>query len=296
MGSAPPSWRQFSSNELLYSAHRAKLAAQIVSIASPEAGRPRRGRLYIIVGAALAVVAFATAAGLASLPLLQSSATGAKIVVAKNAISARTKISASDLELGAYSPTPPQAFTSISAVAGKGARVDIPAGAPITANLISTAGDILSSSDVAFLPIPSGYVALTVPTGEQVGVGGYVQVGDRITVLATVNTAIFDASPQVPVVRTVFRDLDVIRVGPVASSASSASSPQLTSSLTVLTTPCDAEYLFWLLNNATLKYTLESFTDYATTPQQPDPSCPTLASAGGVGPKEVDRRWHFTSG
>ena len=265
-----------------------------MSIAPAEAGRPRRGRLYIIVGAALAVVAFATAAGLASLPLLQSSTSGTRIVVAKNAIPARTKITSADLELSGYSPTPPQSFNSISAVAGKGARVDIPAGAPITANLVSTAGDILSSSDVAYLPIPSGYVAVTVPTGEQVGVGGYVQVGDRITVLATVNTATFGVSPQVQVVRTVFRDLDVIRVGPVASSQSSQT--QLTSSLTVLTTACDAEFLFWLLNNATLKYTLESFIDYATSPQTPDPACPTIASAGGVGPKEVDKRWHFTSG
>jgi Flp pilus assembly protein CpaB len=264
-----------------------------VSIAAPEAGRPRRGRLYIIVGAVLAVVAFGVAAGLASLPLLQSSTSGTKIVVAKANLSARTKIQASDLELLAYNPAPPLAFTSISAVAGKAARVDIPALAPITANLIASSSDILSTSDVAYLPIPSGYVAVTVPTGEQVGVGGYVQVGDRITMLATINTAIFGVSPQVPVVRTVFRDLDVIRVGPVSSGSSTGG---ITSSLTLLTTACDAEYLFWLLNNATLKYTLESFTDYANSPQQPDPACPTLASAGGVGPKEVDKRWHFTSG
>jgi Flp pilus assembly protein CpaB len=265
-----------------------------VSIATAEAGRPRRGRLYIIVGAVLAVIAFGVAAGLASLPLLQSSTSGTKIVVAKANLSSRTKIQASDLEIAAYNPVPPQAFTSVAAVAGKTARVDIPAGSPITANLVASAGDIVSSSDVAFLPIPSGYVAVTVPTGEQVGVGGYVQVGDRITILATINTAVFGSSPQVPVVRTVFRDLDVIRVGPVASGSSSEAA--LTSSLTLLTTACDAEYLFWLLNNATLKYALESFKDYAVSPQQPDPSCPTLASAGGVGPKEVDKRWHFTSG
>jgi Flp pilus assembly protein CpaB len=262
-----------------------------MSIASAEVGRPRRGRLYIIVGAVLAVLAFATAAGLASLPLLKASTTGTQVVVAKNSIPARTKIQASDLELTAISPAPPQAFTDISAVAGKGARVDIPAGQAVTANLITSAGDLLSTSDVAYLPIPSGYVAVTVPTGEQVGVGGYVQLGDRIAVLATINTSVF-GSGSVPVVRTVFRDLDVIRVGP-ASTGSSAG--QVTSSLTVLMTGCDAEYLFWLLNNATLKYTLESFKDYAATPSQPDPSCPNLSSAGGVGPKEVDKRWHFTS-
>jgi hypothetical protein len=109
--------------------------------------------------------------------------------------------------------------------------------------------------------------------------------------LATINTSLFGATP-VSVVRTVFRDVDVIRVGP----ASTQSTGQVTSSLTLLMTGCDAEYLFWLLNNAVLKYTLESFTDYAATPNQPDPSCPKLSSAGGVGPKEVDKRWHFTTG
>ncbi|HYM96486.1 MAG TPA: RcpC/CpaB family pilus assembly protein, partial [Candidatus Sulfotelmatobacter sp.] len=219
----------------------------------------------------LAVIAFATAALLASLPLIQGNTSGTRVVVAKNNIGARTVIQASDLELSNYSPEPPQAFTAIKDVAGKGARVDIPAGSPVTANLVAASGDLLSNSDVAYLPIPSGFVAVTVPTGEQVGVGGYVQVGDRITMLSTINTGIFGAPSPVPVVRTVFRDIDVIRVGPAAGTATNQAA--LTSSLTLLMTSCDSEFLFWLLNNSTMKYTLESFKDYAATPQQPDPSC-----------------------
>ena len=263
-----------------------------MSIATAEVSRPRRGRLYIVIGAILAVLAFAAAAGLASLSLLQQNSGGTRVVVAKTNIVGRTKIQASDLELATINPAPPQSFTQVSAVVGKGARVDIPAGSPVTANLIAAAGDLLSSSDVAFLPIPSGYVAVTVPTSEQVGVGGYVQVGDRITMLATINTSVFGSSPGAPVVRTVFRDLDIIRVGP--ASEQSGPGGQVTSSLTLLSTACDAEYLFWLLNNATMKYTLESFTDYAASPSQPDPSCPKNSSGAGVGPREVDKRWHFT--
>jgi Flp pilus assembly protein CpaB len=254
-------------------------------------GRPRRGRIYIIVGTILAVLAFGTAAAVASLPLLSSSTTGLKVVVAKNGIAARTRIQSSDLELKAISPTPPQSFTDVATVAGKGARVDIPAGSPVTANLITQTPDQLSSSEVTYLPIPSGYVAVTVPTSEQVGVGGYVQAGDRITVLATISTSAFGTGPSAPVVRTVFKDLNVIRVGP--ASTAQAGSAELTSSLTVLMTSCDSEYLFWLLNNAILKYELESFTDYGATVTTPDPSCPSLASASGVGPKEVNLRWHF---
>ena len=260
---------------------------------SSEIGRPRRGRTYIVVGTVLAVLAFATAAGVASLPLFfSSSTTGTKVVVAKNSINARTRIQSSDLTMSVVTPVPPQAFFDVNTVAGKGARVDIPAGAPVTANLIAQSPDLLSSSDVTYLPIPSGFVAVTVPTSEQVGVGGYVQLGDRITVLATVNTSIFGANPGLPVVRTVFRNLDVIRVGPASVSSGG---PQVTSSLTVLMTACDSEYLFWFLNNAVLKYTLESFKDYGAVPNQPDPTCPSLVSAGGVGPHDVDAKFHFTT-
>jgi Flp pilus assembly protein CpaB len=265
-----------------------------VALAGGEPGRSRRGRLYIIVGAVLAVVAFGTAAGLASLPLLFSSTSGGtKIVVAKNSITARNRIQASDLELSSVNPTPLESFTSIAAVAGKAARVDIPVGSPVTANLIAQAPDLLSSSDVAYLPIPAGYVAITVPTGEQVGVGGYPQVGDRLAMLATVSTSIFGQTPGSPVVRTVFHDLNVIRVGPASTTQSGAS--QVTSSLTLLMTACDSEYLFWLLNNAVLKYELESPSDYGPTPTQRDTGCPSVSSAAGVGPKEVDSRWHFTT-
>ncbi len=259
-----------------------------------EISRSRRGRTYIIIGTVLAILAFATAAGVASLPLLFSgSVGGTKIVVAKTNISARTRIQSADLTLSSFTPVPPQAFTTMKSVEGKGARVDIPAGSPITANLIADAPDLLSTSDVTYLPIPSGFVAVTVPTSEQVGVGGYVQVGDRIAVLATINTSVFGPGPAMPVVRTVFKNLEVLRVGPAATTNQTS---QLTSSLTVLMTACDSEYLFWLLNNAVLKYTLESFKDYGATPSQPDPSCPDINAAGGVGPKDVNKRWHFTTG
>lgn len=265
-----------------------------MAISSAGIGRPRRARIYIVVGAILAVLAFGTAALVASLPLLGGSTTGTRVVVAKNTIPARTTIQASDLELRSVSPTPPEAFTDLALVAGKGALVDIPAGLPVTANLIIATPDQLNNSDATFLPIPKGYVAVTIPTSEQTGVAGYIQVGDRLVVLATISTAAFGVGPPKPVVRTVFRDLIVIRVGP-ASATQQSGAGQLTSSLTVLVTSCDAEYLFWLLNNAILKYELESSNDYGTTPTSPDSSCPSLTSPTGVGPKQVDDKWHFTT-
>jgi Flp pilus assembly protein CpaB len=255
--------------------------------------RARRNRLYIIIGTVLALLAFLAAAFLASAPyLFPAQAIGTRVVVAKSAISARTRIEASQLEMAVINPPPPGYFSSIAQVAGKGARVDIPENAAVTSNLVADTSDLISSSDVTFLPIASGYVAVTIPTSEQVGVGGYVQVGDRITVLASVNTQVLGQSPAATTVRTVFRDLYVLRVGPIASTQ--GASP-VSTSLTVEITACDSEYLFWLLNNSTLKYELESPKDYGSLPTAPDPRCPSVLAAGGVGPKEVDARWHFTA-
>ena len=261
---------------------------------SPQVGRPRRSRLYIIVGTVLAVVAFLAAAGLASAPyLFPSSPLGTKVVVAKSTIAARTRITAADLQLAVVNPVPPDSFGSISTVAGKGARVDIPAGAPVTSNLIADTPDLVSSSDVTYLPIPQGYVAVAIPTSEQTGVAGYVQVGDRISILASVNTQVFGSSPAVQSVRTVFRDLMVIRVGPVGGQAQGTG--PVSTSLTVIMTACDAEFMDWLLNNAVLKYELESYKDYGSSPTNPDPACNSVGATKGVGPKEVDKRWSFTT-
>lgn len=266
-----------------------------MSTATSTLTRRRGGRLYIVIGAVLAVLAFGTAATIASLPLLQGSSSGTKVVVAGHDIRARTLITASDLTVATFNPAPPQAFTTLRDVAGKGARVDIPAGTPVTANLIAASGDLLSSSDVAYLPIPKGWIAVTIPTGEQVGVGGYVQVGDRITMLATINTAAFGQIPGTPIVRTVFRDVDILRVGPSTTGNQIGTQGAVTSSLTVLMTACDSEYLYWLLNNAQMKYELESYQDYGSLPSSPDSKCPDVSSAAGVGPRDVDGRWHFST-
>src|SRR5205814_9041795 len=141
------------------------------------------------------------------------------------------------------SPPPPRPLTPAATVPGKGARVNIPAGMALSSNLIAPSGDLISSSDVAYLPIPKGWVAVTVPTGEQVGVGGYVQVGDRITMLATINTQQLGQSPGRSVVLTVFRDVNVLRVGPATGNTTGANATGIvTSSLTVLMTACDSEY------------------------------------------------------
>jgi hypothetical protein len=53
-------------------------------------------------------------------------------------------------------------------------------------------------------------------------------------------------------------------------------------SLTLVVTECQAEYITWFLTNASLKYSLESYQDYLQTPPAKDPTCPSVGSAPGV--------------
>ncbi len=58
--------------------------------------------------------------------------------------------------------------------------------------------------------VPPGFRAMTVRVDEVIGVGGFVQPGDRVDVLVTVSTAGFRDDP---VTRTVLTDVPVLTVG-----------------------------------------------------------------------------------
>src|SRR6267143_1083402 len=165
-------------------------------------------------------------------------------------------------------------FSKIDDVKGKIPLVKIVTGEAITSNLVAEPGQSLSSQS-EFLPIPSGYVALTIPTSEQQGVADYIQKDDYISVIATVSTSGKVAS------KTIFTNLHVIRVGMQGNGAPANSSAA--SSLTVVVTECQAEVITWFLTYASLKYALESFHDYLQPgAQTPDPGCPTVTAAKGV--------------
>jgi hypothetical protein len=50
----------------------------------------------------------------------------------------------------------------------------------------------------------------------------------------------------------------------------------------VVITQCEAEVITWFLTYAALKYTLESYKDYAPGEKLPDPKCPSVGDAKGV--------------
>jgi len=204
------------------------------------------------------------------------------VVVASKALSPRIPIDASNLEMKSIpiGGLPNEIlFHKVADVAGMVPLVTIEAGQAITTNIVAKQGAALGSQ-AAFLPIPEGMVAYTLPTSEQQGVGGYISPDDYIAVIATVDVNAKIASA------TVFTNLHVIRVG--LPSIQGQGGQQIASSLTVTVTECQAEYLTWFLAYASLKYTLESFHDYTPSSNvATDPNCANVTAAKGVNLKDV---------
>jgi Flp pilus assembly protein CpaB len=239
------------------------------------------------------------------------------VVFAKQAIPARHTITDADLDTQKVSGQ----FTNVNNIFQNKtdvltliSQIQISKGSIITSDMLAKdLGAIGTGAAPAYLPLPSGYVALTIPTGEMQGVAGHITLNDYITVIASAAVTVFSVSsaqqvgPPKIVSKTVFTNVRVIGLGAASSNVQPASGAPaaggqqgatggLVSSLTILLTQCDAEYFTWFINNTTLKYALESFKDYlAQPPSAPDPTCPTVLSAQGVSQKAVEQRYHFTA-
>ena len=149
-------------------------------------------------------------------------------------------------------------------------KVYFASGQAVSANDVARPNQALGSQS-EYLPIPKGYVALTIPTSEQQGVADYIQPGDYISVIATVSSAGKVAA------KTIFTQLHVIKVGMQGTTGSSSAT-----SLTVVVTQCQAEIITWFLAYAALKCSLESYRDYQPGEQAPDPNCQSVEDAHGV--------------
>src|SRR5207237_8790258 len=78
-------------------------------------------------------------------------------------------------------------FTRVADVQGMVPLVTITSGQAVAANDVTKPNQALGSQS-EFLPIPTGYVALTIPTSEQQGVADYIQPGEYISVIAPNST------------------------------------------------------------------------------------------------------------
>jgi Flp pilus assembly protein CpaB len=198
------------------------------------------------------------------------------VVVTTKDLQPRLSIDAASLALKSI-PVPagyPKVyFTRIEEVLGMVPLVPILAGQAVSSNDVTRPNQALGSQS-EYLPIPSGYVALTIPTSEEQGVAGYPQPDDYISVIATVSSSGKVAS------KTIFTQIHVIRIG-MAVTGPSTSTSTTASSLTIVVTECQAEVITWFLTYASLKYTLESYHDYHPN-ANPDPACASVAAAQGV--------------
>lgn len=260
----------------------------------PRAGKRRSGLPLIIGGGALAALTFvgvliytSTASG--------SSTGNVPVVVAAHDLQIRVPVLPADLEVVQFhaSDVPPGAFTKVSDLKDVVAAINIKKGQAVTSNLVLGFSEAVLGAQSAFLPIPTGFVALTIPTGEQQGVAGYIQVGDYVSLVGSLG------GKTSTNIRTLFTNIPVIRIGSAPSQAapvqgSTSTPPQLgglSTSLTVVVTQCQAEYISWFLVNGNLRYTLESYHDYKPQNEAADPTCPAVTSAKGVTQADIGARW-----
>ncbi|HEY3085744.1 MAG TPA: RcpC/CpaB family pilus assembly protein [Candidatus Dormibacteraeota bacterium] len=241
------------------------------------------------------------------------------VVIAKQAIPLRHQITPADLSTAKISLAGNE--SSLANIYGEPkdvvnliAQINISKGAVITSDMLAKDINLVPTGAApAYLPLAKGYVAMTIPTGEQQGVAGHISVGDYITVIVSTNQSLFQTKTTTTtgttkiVSKTTFTNLRIIGLGPASANVQAANSggttaqgnsatTGITSSLTVELTQCDAEFLTWFLNNTQVRYTLESFKDYGTAPtDNQDPACPEITRAGGVTQAQVEARYHFTA-
>jgi Flp pilus assembly protein CpaB len=262
------------------------------------------GRPFTIIGAVVAIIALGIFLYLGSQkagPLAAAGPANTRaMVVAARDISVRVPLTTADIKVVQVDAAsiPPQSFTKVELLKGLIPIVPIYSGQAVTGNELVASADQVTGAQAAFLPIPKGWVAMTIPTAEQQGVAGFIQAGDYITISAIVN-----AGGKFANIRTIYTQVHVLRIGQAADSialqpitARGAATPPpgkapTAASITVVVTQCQAEFLDWFIANASIKYTLESYHDYTPKDVAVDAACPSVDSTHGVTVGDVGRVW-----
>ena len=166
-------------------------------------------RPFTLLGILLAILVIAAFVLVAINASTGQSTAQQSVVVATRDLQPRIPIDASALEMRSIPVAGYPAslfFHNTADVKGMVPLVTIVSGQPITSNVIAKPGASLGAQS-EYLPIPSGYVALQLPTSDLQGVGGNIQPDDYISIIATV-----DANGKIAT-KTIFHDIHVIRVG-----------------------------------------------------------------------------------
>lgn len=179
-----------------------------------------------------------------------------QVIVAKEDIPVDTRITPDMVELRevAAESVHPDAAMSIDEVIGYVTRSNIVSGEQVLLSRIATGRTDAGLS----YKIPDNMRAMTISTNETTSVGGYINIGDKVDILAsyTTGTALMTF--------TQLQNLEVIAKGPstyVEGQAQGDQNTGVTTSITLLVTPNQAQVLAFAVLTGQLNVTLRSPAD-----------------------------------
>ncbi|TMC13820.1 MAG: hypothetical protein E6J29_05345 [Chloroflexi bacterium] len=123
----------------------------------------------IVAGVVLAIAGFGASVLIGRISQAPAQApTTATLVVAARDLDARRTIADGDLTTAHYSTAdvPPNALTDAKTARGQILQVTLKKGQPVLNNMLARS-ESGAGAQTAFLPLPAGYVAATLPSGER---------------------------------------------------------------------------------------------------------------------------------
>jgi len=179
------------------------------------------------------------------------------VIVASRDLPAGQALGQGDLSVTRWPQAglPQGVFNSVKALAGRVLKTAASKGEPILAGKLAPKG--LSGGLSAV--VPEGYRAMTVRIDEVIGVGGFVQPGDQVDVLATIAKGPYQ---QDPIARTVLQGVTVLTVGENITQNKDAKPRQDRSKVVTLqVTPLQGETLALAGNEGKLILSLRNHAD-----------------------------------
>ena len=185
------------------------------------------------------------------------------IVIARQKIPPGRPLQLVDLKVTHWprSAVPAEAFADPEELVNRVGMTLLGADLPVLENMLAPPG---TPPGLPAL-IPAGYQAMTVKVDEFAGVGGFLNPGDKVDVVATFNVKRTRTGGTETVTRTILRDIKVCAVGQEVQSDEN-NQPMVVRSVTLLVKPQQAQRLSLASTRGTIRLSLRSGqgTDPAT--------------------------------
>ncbi len=156
----------------------------------------------------------------------------------------------------------PDALTSLDKVVGGISRSEIINGEQILSGRIATE-DIKATLSYQ---IPDNMRAMTIPVGEVSGVANYIDVGDKVDILATYTFQVEDGTGEeedVSMTYTQLQNIEVMALGGLKGPATEGETQVVDqpATITILVNPQQAEVVAWATVNGSFHLTLRNPID-----------------------------------